>query len=65
MRPLDNEPNSNEIETLLEDEERRILDNPIVPDEVKAEVTERLQHFEDELLEEETEDGPPPGDRRY
>ncbi len=65
MRPLDNEPDSEELQALLEDEERRILDNPIVPDDVKAEVTERLEHLEDELLEEETEDGPPPGDLRY
>jgi hypothetical protein len=65
MRPPDNEPDSQELEALLDDEDRQLLDNPTVPDDVKAEVTERLDRFSDEDLEEEIEDGPPPDRRRY
>jgi len=54
MRPPENEPDAKEIETLLDDEERGLLDRPDVPDDVKSEVTERLDRFQDEDLDEET-----------
>ncbi len=60
MRPPDNEPGPEELESLFEDEERSLLENPAVPDDVKAEVTERLDRYGDEILEEEIEDEPPP-----
>jgi hypothetical protein len=65
MRPPDNEPDSEEIETLLDDEDRRVLERPDVPEDVKSEITERLDRWREEDLEEETQDGPPPDDRRY
>jgi hypothetical protein len=61
MRPPHNEPDSEEIEILRDDEERAMLDNPSVPDDVKAEADERLKRFADEDLEAEIEDEPPPG----
>jgi hypothetical protein len=65
MRPPDNEPDSEEIETLLDDEDRRVLDRPDVPDDVKSEITERLERWREEELEDEIPDGPPPDDHRY
>ena len=60
MRPPENEPDSQELENLLDDEERALLDDPSVPDDVKSEVNERLERWSDEELEEEIEDEPPP-----
>jgi hypothetical protein len=60
MRPPENEPDSQELETLLDDEDRALLENPNVPDDVKSEVAERLERLHDEDLEEEIEDEPPP-----
>ena len=60
MRPPDNEPDSEELEELVDDEDRELLGKPDVPDEVKAEITERLDRFRDEELAEEIADGPPP-----
>jgi hypothetical protein len=65
MRPPHDEPDSEELEELLDGEDRGLLERPDVPDDVKSEVNERLERFGDELLEDETEDGPPPDDRRY
>jgi hypothetical protein len=65
MRPPDNEPDSEEIETLLDDEDRGVLERPDVPDDVKSEISERLERFHEEDLDEEIEDGPPPDDHRY
>ncbi|HYL27112.1 MAG TPA: hypothetical protein VEW74_04700 [Candidatus Nitrosotalea sp.] len=64
MTTPDNEPNAEELEKLRDDEERRLLERPDVPDDVKAEVIERLERFEDEELEDEIEDEPPPDRRR-
>jgi len=64
MTTPDNEPNAEELEKLRDEEDRRLLDRPDVPDDVKAEVNERLERLEDEELEDEIEDEPPP-DRRY
>ena len=60
MRPPHDEPDSEELESLLDDEDRGLLDNPSVPDDVKAEVTERLDRWRDEEIEEESEEGPRP-----
>lgn len=54
MRPPENEPDSEEMRTLLEDEERGLLDKPEVPDEVKSEVNERLERVHEKELDEET-----------
>ncbi len=54
MRPPENDPNTDEFETLLDDEDRELLEKPDVPDDVKAEVTERLERrHDDEALDEE------------
>jgi|GEM_PF-1823243 len=64
MTTPDNEPNAEELEKLRDDEDRRLLDRPDVPDDVKAEVNDRLERFEDEELEDEIEDEPPPDPHR-
>ena len=51
MRPTDMEPEQRELEALLDDEERKLLDDPDVPDDVKAEIGERLKRFREEDLE--------------
>ena len=51
MRSPENEPQQNDIEKLVTDEERRVLDDPGIPDEVKSEVSERLRSFRDADLE--------------
>jgi len=53
-------PPENERESLLDDEDRALLDNPNVPDDVKSEVSERLERWHDEELEDELEDEPLP-----
>lgn len=45
MRPNEKEPQDPEIEALVTDEERRLLENPDVPDDVKTEIGERLDTF--------------------
>jgi hypothetical protein len=60
MRPPLNEPDDQELEELVDDEDRDLLGKPDVPDEVKAEITERLDRFRDETYADEIEDGPPP-----
>jgi hypothetical protein len=54
MRPPENSANNDEFETLLDDADRELLERPDVPDDVKAEVTERLErrHDEEQLDEE-------------
>lgn len=61
MRPTENEPPQAELETLLDDEERLLLEDPQVPDDVKAEVAERLERFREGDLEAQVEDTPLPG----
>jgi hypothetical protein len=65
MRPPDNEPDPEELAKLRDDEDRRLLDRPDIPDDVKSEVSERLERLEDEELEDELEDEPPPDRHRY
>lgn len=45
MRPPDNEPVQAQIEMVVTDEERQALEDPDVPEEVKAEIVERLERF--------------------
>lgn len=60
MRPPDNDPGSNELDDLRDEEDRRLLDNPSVPDDVKSEVAEQLERHHDETVDEEIEDEPFP-----
>jgi hypothetical protein len=53
MRPTDEEPDQPEIEKLVTGEERRLIQKPEVPDDVKAEILERLDVFEESDLERE------------
>jgi hypothetical protein len=54
MRSPENEPESEKTRNVLDEEERKLLDRPDVPDDVKAEITERLERWHDEELDEET-----------
>lgn len=47
MRPNEKEPVETEIEALCTDEERRLLSDPDVPEDVKNEIRERLDTFEE------------------
>ena len=58
MRPP--EKGLEERESLSDDEDRALLDNPNVPDDVKSEIEERLDRFHDEDLEEEIDEHEPP-----
>lgn len=51
MRPTDIEPEQGELEAYLDDEERGLLDDPEVPEDVKTEIRERLERFREEDLE--------------
>lgn len=53
MRPTDEEPDQPEIEKLLTGEERRLIEKPEVPEDVKAEILERLEGFDESDLERE------------
>lgn len=48
MRPSETEPAQRDIEALVTDEERRALAQPDVPEEVKSEISERLERFAEE-----------------
>jgi hypothetical protein len=60
MRPPVNEPDDQELEELVDDADRALFNKPSVPDDVKAEITERRGLFRDEEYADEIEDGPPP-----
>ncbi len=60
MRPGDIEPTSEELMTLLDDEERARLANPLVPDDEKAEILAKLQSWRETVEEEEVADEPLP-----
>lgn len=60
MQPPENEPVPAALEAFLDDEERRLLDDPNVPAEIKAEIAERLERFRETDLEEEAGDAPLP-----
>ena len=51
MRPTDEEPAQEELETLLDDEDRTLLDEAEVPDEVKTEIATRLEVFREDDLD--------------
>jgi len=58
MRPED-EPEQKEIESIVTDEERRALEDPAVPDDVKSEIAERLERYRERDLEQiQAEDSP-------
>lgn len=57
MRPPDEEPVQQQIEALVTDEERRALDNPNVPEDVKNEIRERLERFRAADSEREHQEG--------
>jgi hypothetical protein len=59
MRPPENEPDDQELEELVDNEDR-VLHRPDVPDDVKADITQRRDLFRDEEYADEIEDGPPP-----
>jgi hypothetical protein len=46
MRPSESEPRQDEIEAFVSDEERQVLSDPSVPDEVKAEILDRLERYQ-------------------
>ncbi|MFY9779710.1 MAG: hypothetical protein WAJ85_04265 [Candidatus Baltobacteraceae bacterium] len=54
------EPLPLELEALLTDEERRVLAEPGVPDDVKAEIMTRLEQRRQADLEDEAAEGSPP-----
>ncbi len=57
MQPPENEPTQEEIDALVTGENRRVLEIPSVPDDVKAEIQEQLErHEEDDLDQERAED---------
>ena len=56
MRP-DDEPVQQQIEALVTGEERRALDDPDVPDDVKNEIRERLERFSTSDLERQRQEG--------
>ncbi|MDE2480563.1 MAG: hypothetical protein KGN02_00035 [bacterium] len=58
MRPTDAEPTEEELDELLTDEERRLLARGDLPDDVRAEIRDRLERRRIEELEEELPDGP-------
>lgn len=47
MHHTDGDPVELEIELLVTDEERRALEDPDVPDDVKSEIKTRLERFDD------------------
>jgi hypothetical protein len=51
MRPTDMEPTQTELEELLDEEERTVLEDPRVPEEEKVEIDERLERVHEEDLE--------------
>jgi hypothetical protein len=59
MRPSDNEPLQEELETLTDEQERALLEDPELPEDVKSEIEERLERFADEDLESEIAEGAP------
>jgi hypothetical protein len=65
MRSPHPEPDPEELEELVDNEDRQLLGKPSIRDDVKAEITERLDRFRDEELADEVADGPPPDDHRY
>jgi hypothetical protein len=55
----DPDPADEDLQALLTDEERRSLDDPDVPEEVKQELLERLERMHEAELEDRLLDEPP------
>lgn len=51
MRTPENEPEQKDLESFLTDEERRALEDPAVPEDVKSEIAERLERFREQDME--------------
>ncbi|HLI97374.1 MAG TPA: hypothetical protein VKT72_14995 [Candidatus Baltobacteraceae bacterium] len=51
MRTPEDEPSQKDIESFLTDEERRALEDPTVPEDVKSEIAERLERFREQEIE--------------
>jgi hypothetical protein len=47
MQPHDQEPEQQEVEKVLKEEERTIIQKPDVPDDVKSEIAERLDRLDE------------------
>lgn len=60
MRPIGNQPLPDEMDEVLDDQERALLDRADVPDAEKAEVTERLERRRETRLAFAAEDEPLP-----
>ena len=59
MHTPEDEPAQKDIESLITDEERRALEDPNVPEEVKSEIAERLERFRERDMEQiRAEDSP-------
>jgi hypothetical protein len=58
MRPRDQEPVQNDIEDTLKAEERRLISKTSVPDDVKAEIDERLERYAESDRERQRGEGP-------
>lgn len=58
MHPRENEPKQEELEALEADEELQAVREIEVPAEVKSELLERAERFEETDLENERPDGP-------
>jgi hypothetical protein len=52
MHAPENEPVQQDIERLVTDEERQALADPAVPDDVKAEIMDRLNRFRESDIDE-------------
>ena len=51
MRPSDTEPMQDQLEALSDAENRRLLDDPEIPEDVKSEIRDRLEVFRERDLE--------------
>ena len=60
MRPFGDQPRRDELEKLLTDEERTLMERADVPDEQKVEIADRLESFAETDLETESGDEPVP-----
>jgi hypothetical protein len=57
IRPTDIEPTREELEAMLDDEERRITQHVDVPDDVKEKTLERIERRRDVESDDEDEAG--------
>ena len=60
MWPLDTEPKQDQLEAMQVDEELEFIHMTDVPEDVRSEVLERIERFEETDLEAELPEGTPP-----